>query len=184
MTGAATLAVVLNDIGIAHDRFPTDQQAMRRVERREEQLERLGADEQAVGVGQDRPDGVSDVVGFIVVNAQIPVAAQVGHAGVGLNDDLLRCQAGGEAAVEIRRQGRGHLTLEHQIGIAGEVVELEQDPGHGVGDEEVKEELLWRAGGSDEQIAGLRRHEGHAVGQRNDDRRAEVDEAWAAKVTL
>ena len=121
------------------------------------------------------------MTGLIVVNPEIPVAAQVGHVGAGPNDDLLRRGAGEEAAVEIRRHGRGHLALQHQVGVAGQVVELEQDPGHSVGDEEVKEELLRRSGRRGKEAAGRRRHKGHAIGQRNDHRRVGVDAGLGGK---
>ena len=130
---------------LALDGVPTQQQAVRRVERRERHLERLGADQEAVAVGQHGADGVGDVEQLVIVNPQVPVAAQVGQRGVGPDDNLLRGGADGEAAVEIRRHGRRHLPLEHQVGVAGQVVELEQDAGHGVADEEVEEELLRRS---------------------------------------
>src|SRR5436190_13372964 len=88
---------------------------------------------------------VRNIRWLVIKHAEIPVAAKVGQIRRRSQYDLLRRQAHFEAPVEIRSRSGRHVSLQNEVGVAGEIVHFKQNAIDLIGDLEFKEEPLRRA---------------------------------------
>src|SRR4029077_3214254 len=113
-------------------------------------------------------DSICKIIRLVVVNADVPIVAQIGEVGAAAKDDLFRSGADAEAAVEVRRHAGRHFALEHEIAVAGHIVKLEQHGGSGIGNGEAEKEPGRRTGGSGKWAVRCAHNKGNAVRQVND----------------